>query len=371
MVDLAIDASRAGAGQRSGTEWYSAALINALVRIEDRPAIRLYTRNGPLPLPPADRVDQRVVRAKRLWTHVGLSAAMVRDRPRQLFVPSHVLPLLHPRNSVVTLHDVGFLVHPDQHPTRQRRMLHLATRWNARMARRIIAVSGQTRDDLVNLLGVSSSKVRVVHSGVDHTRFAPPPPDAGADVQVLAAHGIRPPYLLFLSTVHPRKNVERLLDAFRLVGDSHLQLVIAGRTGWLAEDLEDRIVAEASTQRVVRMGYVADNLVPILYRRAAAFVLPSLYEGFGMGVLEAMASACPVVIADRSSLPEIAAGHAIAVDPFDPAAIAHGIREALDPERTRQLREAGLRHAATYTWDRTARETLAVLREAGGADGQT
>lgn len=369
MVDLAIDASRAGAGQRSGTEWYSAALIDALVRLEDRPAITLYTRNGPLALPPATCVEQREVRAKRLWTHVGLSAAMVRDRPRQLFVPSHVIPLLHPRNSVITLHDVGFLVHPDQHPSRQRRILQLTTRWNARMARRIIAVSGQTRDDLVNLLGVASSKVRVVHSGVDHTRFHPGTPDARADLQALAEHGIRPPYLLFLSTVHPRKNVDRLLDAFRLLDNPHLQLIIAGRTGWLANGLETRIVAGVSSGRVVRLGYVADELVPILYRRAAAFVLPSLYEGFGMGVLEAMASGCPVVIADRSSLPEIAGGHAIAVDPFDVSAIASGIRDALDPQRAQQLRTAGLRHAATFTWERTARETLAVLRDAGGAHG--
>ena len=369
MVELAIDASRAGAGQRSGTEWYSAALIDALVRMDARPAITLYTRNGPIALPASIRVAQREVRAKRLWTHLGLSAAMLRDRPRQLFVPSHVVPLLHPRNSVVTLHDVGFLMHPDQHSTHQRRMLQLTTRWNARVARRIIAVSGQTRDDLVHLLGVPASKVLVVHSGVDHTRFHPGSSDASADEQVLNLHGIKRPYLLFLSTVHPRKNVERLLDAFLLMHDERFQLVIAGRTGWLADDLEARIVIEGSTPRIVRMGYVADELVPILYRRAAAFVLPSLYEGFGMGVLEAMASGCPVVIADRSSLPEIAGGHAVAVNPFDVAAIADGIRAAFDPDRARHLREAGMRHAATFTWERTARETLDVLLEAGGARG--
>jgi glycosyltransferase involved in cell wall biosynthesis len=175
--------------------------------------------------------------------------------------------------------------------------------------------------------------------------------------------GIPGPFLFFLSTIQPRKNVERLVEAFEMLERDDLLLVIAGMSGWLSEPTERRISQSPRAGQIVRMGHVADDLVPALYNAAEAFVLPSLYEGFGMGVLEAMACGCPVVTSNGSSLPEVAGGAAILVNPRDPASIRDGIQAALAPRNRANLIASGLARAATFTWERCARESLATIIE--------
>ena len=359
--DLAIDASRAGAAQKTGTEWYSREIIRALAELRPRPRMTLYLRLGQV----AERgpgLRSRAVRVPRLWTHLGLSAALLRDRQDALFVPAHVLPLYHPRASVVTIHDLGYLVEPEAHTRQRRVMLDLTTRWSAHSARRVIAVSEQTKADLVARYKVEPGRIDVIHHGLDHERFRPRPP--AEVVPRLAKLGVRQPYVLFLSTLQPRKNVMRLIEAFEGLGQDDLTLVLAGRSGWLAAEIERRISESPARARILRLGHVPDEAVPALYNGAAVFALPSLYEGFGMGVLEAMASGCPVLTSDRSSLPEVAGGAAVLVDPFDSAAIHAGLAEALEPERRARLVTAGLQHAAAFTWERAAAETLATIRHA-------
>lgn len=358
---IAVDASRASVEAITGTERYSREIIRAMIAISPRPALTLYHRtrwdihlNG-------EGVTHRVISIPRLWTHAGLSAAIARQRPCALFVPSHVIPLIHPRATVVTVHDLGYRVEPDSHPRSQRLMLDATTRWNVRVARRVIAISGQTRDDLINHYGVSPDKVRVIHSGVDLTRFSTAPTD---DLGTLLERQIRPPYLLFLSTVHPRKNVIRLIEAFESLDRDDLQLVIAGKSGWLSDPIEARIRSSPAAPRILRLNHLPDDVIPALYNRAEAFVLPSLYEGFGMGVLEAMASGCPVVTSNRSSLPEVAGDAAVLVDPYDVRSIRDGIRAAVDRDHRPYFVQAGQAHASGFTWQRAANQTLAAIEDA-------
>jgi len=359
LPEIAIDASRAAGPERTGTEWYSYELIKAMIELEDRPDLLLYHRESNLPFASAARVRHRVIRAPRLWTHLGLSSAILRDRPRSLFVPSHVIPIVHPRSSVVTIHDLGYRQEPSGHSRQSRTMLDLTTRWNAVVARRIIAISGQTRDDLVQHYHVPSSKIQVIHSGVNHERFRPVHP-----ATIKLPEGVIRPYILFLSTVQPRKNVGRLLDAFIALNEPNVQLVIAGKTGWLATDIETRILMESRSHNVHRLGYVASSFLPGLYSAAEIFILPSLFEGFGLGVLEAMASGCPVVASNVSSLPEVAGDAAIFVDPMSVASIRDGLQQALDHTEQHRLRTAGLRHASEFTWERTAQQTMATIQQA-------
>ncbi|HEX5165115.1 MAG TPA: glycosyltransferase family 1 protein [Thermomicrobiales bacterium] len=359
--EIAVDASRAGVAARTGTEWYSFELIRAMIAVEDRPPLRLYHRGAPPPELDGPAVSHQHIQQPRLWTHLGLSRAMRHDRPAALYVPSHVLPLVHPAVSVVTVHDLGYLAEPDAHPASTRRMLDLTTRWNARTAREIIAISGQTRDDLVRHYRVDPAKISVIHSGVDHQRFRPL--DVDTVQAVISRLGINQPYLFFLSTVQPRKNVERLVEAFESL-EPGLTLVIAGSSGWLSEPIEARIAGSSASDRIRRLGVVADADVPALYNGAEAFVLPSLFEGFGMGVLEAMACGCPVVTSSRSSLPEVAGGAAILIDPFDIRSIRDGIVAAIKPQRRAELVAAGIERARNFTWQQTATATLDVIRKA-------
>jgi glycosyltransferase involved in cell wall biosynthesis len=356
---IAIDASRAATSSKTGTEWYSVEIIRALAAIEERPILTLYERPGTTFAVDQDGVRHRTVNIPRLWTHLGLSSAMIRDRPAALFVPSHVIPLAHPGASVVTVHDLGYLFEPAAHPPRSRMMLDLTTRWNARVARRIIAVSEQTRRDLVERYRVAAEKIAVAHSGVNLDRF-----HATAYGHPSDPPHIPTPYLLFLSTVQPRKNLIRLIEAFEMLDRPDLHLVVGGKPGWLSGPSEERILRSSARSRIIRLGHVPDETVPSLYNAAEAFVLPSLYEGFGMGIFEAMASACPVVTSNVSSMPEVAGGAAVLVNPHDPASIRDGILRAIDPAIRPRLIKEGLERVSEFTWERAARQTMAVIQDA-------
>ncbi len=361
---LAIDASRMISGARTGTENYSVQIINHLAGLPDAPPITLYARDGHRvdPIPGTTLVTSG---PRRLWTHIGLSRAMRRDRPDALFVPSHVVPAWHPRATVVTIHDLGYLHEPDAHPRRQRIMLDRTTRWNVRSAARIIAISSQTRDDLISLYNADPDIISVIHHGVDHQRYTPAHNDA--DSRVLEQYGICQPYVLFVSTVQPRKNVERLVEAFELLDQPDLTLVIVGRPGWMSEPIEARIEASSHRSQIVRTGYLPDDDLPALYRSASAFAMPSLFEGFGMGVLEAMASGTPVVVSNRGSLAEVAGDAGVLVNPESVHAIAAGIREALDGRRAPNLIAGGLARSQEFSWQEAARTTMQVIEDAANA----
>ena len=365
-LTIGVDASRTLPAHRTGTEQYSVALLRALMALDTPHRWRLYA-----PGPPPDEFTAlpshwqwRAMSFPRLWTHARLSWEMLRHRPDVLFVPAHVVPLVHPRRIVVTIHDLGYLHFPAAHPAAARHYLDWSTRWSVRAAWRVIAVSEATRDDLVRMLGVRPNKITVVHHGVR------PVMDVATDDAVrdaLARHTIAAPYVLVVGTVQPRKNLQRLIRAFRQVAAAGLPhtLVIAGQRGWLMESIEDDVNANDLTDRVRFTGYVADADLPLLYRGADVFVLPSLYEGFGMPVLEALAYGVPVVASNTTSLPEIVGEAGLLIDPLDAEAIGDALVRALTDAALRErLMAAGPARAAKFSWERCARETLAVLEGA-------
>jgi glycosyltransferase involved in cell wall biosynthesis len=226
-------------------------------------------------------------------------------------------------------------------------------------------VSAATRDDLVATLDVPAAKVSVVHHGVR-------PVACLADSERRDRRerlGITQPYVLFVGTVQPRKNLQRLIRAFAHVVAAGLphRLVIVGRMGWLTEPIRAEVVALDLTDRIHFAGYVPDDDLPALYCGADAFAFPSLYEGFGMPVLEALACGVPVVASDTTSLPEIVGDAGVLIDPLDEAAIGDAlVRVLADASLRARLAVAGPERAAHFSWERCARETLAVLEGAAG-----
>jgi len=396
-LHIGIDASRVAVAARTGTEHYTYELLAALARRDRHTRYTLYCNRMPAALPPlGPNFALRRIPFPRLWTHIRLSAELLAHAPDVLFVPAHVLPLGAPlrrrMRTVVTVHDLGYLRFPEAHTPMQRLYLRLSTLWSARAASRLIAISAATRDDLVRFTGVRSEKIAVVHHGLSpHFRPASGP----AITAALRRYGIIEtnagdpvgdpvgrPYILYVGTIQPRKNLVRLIEAFAHMLEirdwrleigastpdlqsliSNLQLVIAGKRGWLTESIERRVTELGLAGRVRFTGYVADEDLPALLSGALAFVLPSLYEGFGMPVLEAMACGTPVLASNTSALPEVAGDAALLVDPTDTVAIAAGLaRLAADAGLRAQLRARGLARAARFTWDRCAEEALAVLQ---------
>lgn len=364
---IGIDASRVDAGHRTGTEQYSAQLLEALGTLDHRNMYTLYVNSRVRPnltLPPNFRA--RLIPFPRLWTHARLSVEMLGSAPDVLFVPAHVVPLAHPR-TVVTIHDLGYRAFPEAHPRRTRQYLDWSTRWSASVARRIIAPSEATARDLVAAYATPRERVTVIPHGY-HPRFRPLPPEVVASG--LARLGISQPYLLFVGTLQPRKNLARTLAAFEHLvasGAPH-RLVLVGQRGWLADPLFAAITRPAAParDRVHLTGYLADEDVPIVYNGAAALAFPSLHEGFGLPALEALACGTPVLTSNSSSLPEVVGDAALLVDPLDTAALAAGLARLIGDEALRaELRERGLARARQFTWRRTAEQTLEILEEVG------
>jgi glycosyltransferase involved in cell wall biosynthesis len=350
---IAIDASRAARPRPTGTEAYSRNLLRALVPLARRHRLDLYYDRQP-PLSLADRhATERVVPLARLWTHARLSLELLRRRPDVLFVPSHVVPLVHPCPTVVTVHDLGYLRYRLAYRPAAWIYLLLSTIWSARVATRVIADSEATRRDLVRHAGIDPGRVDVVPLGVD-PRFQPRRSGGGG-----------PKYFLFVGTRQPRKNLARLLRAYAAARRRGVrpELWIVGAAGGASYRGE----AIALPDGARALGYVEDEALPELYAGATALLLPSLYEGFGLPLLEGMASGVPVVGGRNSSMPEIVGEAGLLVEAEDEGAIEEALLRLAGEARLRaQLAERGLERARLFSWERTARETLEVLEKAGG-----
>jgi glycosyltransferase involved in cell wall biosynthesis len=368
---IGVDASRAARAQRTGTEGYAYFLIHGLIAeaLARGHQLRLYFNERPQVglFPQVDGVEQVVMPLSRLWTHARLAWELHQRPPDLFFTPAHVIPLTYRRPSVATVHDLGYHHFPEAHTWGQLAYLRWSTRHNGRTARRVIADSLATQADLVRFYGVPPEKIQVVYPGVDPGLVVVREETAVA--HVLQKYGITQPYLLYLSTLQPRKNLLRLIRAYVQSGVPH-QLVIAGKKGWLAEPILDEIfnLDMDTAKRIILPGFVPDNDKGALLSGATALLYPSLYEGFGFPVLEAHVCETAVLTANTSSLPEIAQDSALLIDPLDTNAIAAGIQQLADDETLRQtLVQKGKEQAKRFTWRKSAAQVMDVLEEAAAA----
>jgi glycosyltransferase involved in cell wall biosynthesis len=316
---------------RAGTARHIRSLLTALAE-EDVELLR-YGFGGP---------GRAVVPVRDLgWYLAALPARARRDAVDVLHCPTHRAPVRSSVPLVVTFHDLAVLRHPETFNRWTRAYSRQALPRVARAAQRLIAVSEFTKRELLDLLDVPEEKVRVVPNAVG------PPFEASGE----AAAG---DYVLAVSTLEPRKNLPRLVEGYRRASLNGLPLLVAGAAGWGGVRVEG--------DGVRWLGEVADVELARLYRGARCVAYVSLYEGFGLPVLEAMACGAPVVAAATEALEEVADGAAVLVDPLDPEAIAAGLTEAID--RRDELRAQGLERAKAFDWREVARETVDVYREA-------
>jgi glycosyltransferase involved in cell wall biosynthesis len=271
---------------------------------------------------------------------------------------SAAVPPARKKPLVATVHDVAFRLFPDAYPASGRRFHERATRIAVAEAARVLVPSAATARDLVDLYGLEAERITVTPLGAD----PPPEPDTAGARRLLDRLGVRGPFLLAVGTLEPRKNLVRLVEAFAEAAPElpEHHLVVVGPAGWGASVEPSKVPA-----RVALAGRVGERALGGLYAAAGGLAYPSLYEGFGLPVVEAMAHGAPVLTSDRSSLPEVAGEAALLVDPEDVAAIAKGLVELIFDRALRdRLIAAGRRRAAALTWSATAAATWSAYQEA-------
>ena len=373
----------AAAWQGAGIGRYTRELIRAIVAQGDTHRYSLFYAAGGLSSDSAYIADLRQIctthanvrrvpiplsprRLTQLWQRlrVPLPIELFTGRLDLLHAPDFVLPPTR-AHTLVTIHDLSFLVHPECAEPSMVRYLTDAVPRGLRRANVILADSQATRNDLARLLAVDPARVELVYPGVE-PRFCPLP--AATTEPVRRRLSLPDHFVLFVSTLEPRKNLVRLLEAFAQIvqtDNSNLHLVIAGRRGWLYEDIFAAIDRLQLHARVQLLDYVHDKDLPALYNLAAAFAYPSIYEGFGIPPLEALACGTPTVVADNSSLPEVVADAAVLVSAEDVGSIASGIvRVVSDVALRARLRAVGPAQARKFTWEQAAQRVLACYQRA-------
>lgn len=373
-MHLVINASELGR-RRGGNESYLLGLLGGLVAIADSGDVRtsLIVANEGAGLAQDDRWLRSfdVVNAGRyrrlpflLWQQTTI---LRRLRP-DWYISTFFLPPMTPCHAAVLIHDMSFRTHPEYFPSSIAAYMRLFTGLAIRRADIVIALSEFTRREVLHYYPAAEGKMVVVYPGVgdEFTPDGDPADGDGspADDAVLASLDVQQPYLLAVGNIHPRKNLDRLLAAWVQLRDAAEpvpRLLWAGLDRWSS----NKLLMQAQAAGVQILGFVAPAHLPALYRRAEALAYPSLYEGFGLPPLEAMACGTPVLTANTTSLPEAVGDAAVTVDPTDVNALADGLKQVLFDAATRRgLRARGLAHARRFRWDRTADGVLEALRAA-------
>lgn len=369
----------AQAGYRSaGINGYLYHLIAALPEADE--TLRYIVFTGQQGQPPAHprvavrRFPGRTQRPLRriLWEQAVQPVALARTRPALLHALAFVTPLIAPVPAVVTVYDLSFMHYPELLPPARRWYLRLFTRRSCQRARRVIAISGSTAQDLTATFGVPAARIDVAVPGVDD-RFAPLP---RAEVEAFRQRaGLPARFLLFVGTLEPRKNLPVLLRAYATLPEATrraVPLVLGGGRGWMFDEIFRTIEAHDLHATVHLPGYLPAEDLPLWYNAADAFVYPSVFEGFGLPVVEAMACGTPVLVSDVSSLPEAAGDTGYRLPPDDVAAWADALAHVIDDATWRDAAgQRGRARAARFTWANTAAQTVASYRRALDLEQET
>lgn len=376
---IGIDANEANVARRVGINQYAFGLLHALHQLKTPHQFVIYLKSQPLAdLPAAKRGwSYRVIPFPKFWTQTRLPFDLYIHRPHPdvFFSLTHYAPRWSPLPTVIAIMDLGFLQSPEQFTPKDFNQLKSWTEYSAKQAKRIITISQFSKNDIIKYYNRSPEDITVTSPGYDQEIFRPT-----RNPTILKKYGIREPYFFFLGSLKPSKNVEGLIRAFAefltqysslnpspKLGEGNQKggvvLVISGKKAWLYDQIFALVKRLKLGDRVIFTDFVEDKEVPVLMTHAAAFVLPSFFEGFGIPVLEAMACGTPVVVSNVASLPEVAGPAGIFIHPHDPASIAAGLSIAISPQRQKFV-AAGLKRVKLFSWANCAQATLSCLQTA-------
>jgi glycosyltransferase involved in cell wall biosynthesis len=354
---------------KAGVGRYLINLINNLQKLDNQNKYYLFIHDDDLDSFKATCPNFEVVSVKSkylrniwlrlLWEQFVLPSRLKKYKIDILHSPHYTIPYFSSVKKVVTYHDMTFILFPYLHIFTKRHLFKIYMWLSAKFADRIIAVSHATKDDVMKVLKVKESKISVAPLGVDQCFFEDPPDNAQ---EIIQSYVIDQKYFLTVGTIEPRKNMLGMLKAYAELPDefkNEYKFVICGQMGWMYQNIFDFIKESDIENRVVFVKFVPDNHLPILYKKASIFLYTSFYEGFGLPVVEAMASGTPCITSNLSSMKEVAGDTCIKVDPNNHKEIAQAIMKILENEEFRNdLSKSEIKRAEIYNWPNCAKLTI-------------
>ena len=371
-MTIGIDGNEANIAKRVGIGEYAYELLVEFYKLREKGNnsvhFTIYLKNPPLEdMPKATSWWKYcIVKPHKLWTQIGLPFYLFTrfQRPDVFFTPSHYSPRFSPVPTVMSIMDLSYIHFPSLFAKSDLYQLKNWTSYSVKQARKIFTISNASKDDILTIYKKKPSDVIVTHLGIKDGSGSIDKDSRENMEKLVEKFGLTNNYILFVGTLQPRKNIARLIEAVSLLKDKDVQLVVVGKKGWIFEDILSAPEKFNISERVKFLDFVSDEDLPSLYKHAKIFVLPSLYEGFGLPVLEAMKNGCPVITSNTSSLPEAGGEAALYVDPENVQDIAEKIETLLKDEKLRDtMVKKGYEQIKQFSWEKTARQTLEVLED--------
>jgi len=365
-MNIAIDALEVNLNNKVGMGNYADNLIRSLALIDSKNDYTFYVNNL---VDKDNQIKKNNFKYRKLasptirsfWSQCRIPLELIKNKPDLLHVPTgHKIPFNSPQHTVVTIHDLAFNKFPEYFEKSVRLRSQYFTRHAVLKAEKIIAISESTKKDIIEHYNIDAEKIEVIYHGVE------PVFKSGIDKQrtedVCSKYGINSLFVLFVGVLQPRKNISQLVSAFKQVlksGHENMQLVIAGGKGWMYDQIFNDAKLSGISEKIVFTDYTSKQDVICLLNAAKVFVLPSLYEGFGLPILEAMACGTPVIASNVSSMQEIVQDAGILIDPYNQQEITQAILDILNNQNLAdELTTKGLKLAESFTWEKTAKKTL-------------
>lgn len=367
-----IDGYEANVQNRVGSGQYALEILGNLWKIDQKNDYTTLLPGKPLDDLPKERPGWQYKILKpdkfKTWLAIPLALYLAKKKPDVFFSPTHYIPRFSPVKRICTIFDLSFVHFPELFKKIDLWQLKLWTEYSIKNSHKILAISNFTKQDIIENYGISPDKVIVTHLGYDKNIFKSVK-DEKIINQVLNKYHVKRPYIIYIGTIQPRKNLIRLMEAYAK-SNIEANLVIVGKTkgsgrqGWMYQDILDTPKKLTVEDRVTFTGFVPTEDLPALLSASDVFVLPSLWEGFGIPILEAMACETPVVVSNVSALPEIAGKAATLVDPYSVDSIKKALESLLKDDKLRQKKiQLGKTAVQKFSWQRCTKETLKALEE--------
>ena len=377
-MKIAIDASRINISKKTGTEYYSLEIIKNLLLVDSSKKNQyiLYSRKPISKLLfefSGNNFINKIISLPRFWTQIGLAWKMLKDKPDILFVPSHAIPWIHPKKTVVVIHGLEYEYFPNAYSFFEKFHLRLTTKLALKWAKKIIVPSQTTKNDLIKFYQADTKQIEVIYHGANekfkvqsskfkvatqNSKLKTNPPNP------LYKRGNNK-YILFIGRLERRKNLVSLIQSFNFIKEKYKiphQLILAGKKGFGFKEIQKAVENSPYKNNIILKDYVSEKEKKDLLKNADVFIFVSLYEGFGFPVLEAMEAGIPVIASNNSSIPEISGDTALLVNPQDTEEIAEAIYKILnDNSLKKSLIEKGKENIKRFSWQNCAKKTLEVL----------